>query len=456
MNTIIRRNCVLFLLFLFGVALMLVSCKDEHVHTAGEWENVSEATCTKDGKMEKRCAECGETIDTVWIPALKHTEVVVNGVAPTYTEVGFTAGSRCAVCNESILEREIIPARIVDDWIVLSYEGHNITETAYRYWFAKNKTLFLHAYNNGVDDESFWNTEITDGITYEDFYADYVKSYAEEVAVSLYLFDEYGLTLSSQQIDVVKSGIQGAILSFGGEEQLNAELGKYGMDVSVLEYVYLMEQKVNTLNEWIFRDNGLFAITDDDRSEYYQEHYYSAMWIYVYTDVKLMTDENGNYFVDENGVYKYEELTESEKQEKQMLVNELMKELAAGKDFKELRARYSEEGLDHYAAYPDGIILSVNDYARYGIDMMDMLQNLKVGEYGSFNNGYVTVFVKRLPLKAYSELTEVERALMVDFEEYVREGKKQKITDGRDITYFDEILNKFDVKKIPHWSNISI
>lgn len=338
----------------------------------------------------------------------------------------------------------------------MSFGDYKITEVMYKYWLAKFKTQFLYVYNNSVDTTSFWTTEIEKDYTYEDFIMDYIKFHAKQVLVSMKLFDDYGMSFTSAQKQAIKDKINNLIESYGGKNVLNEELGEMGLNIQTLEKIYYEEAKLETVNEYFFGSKGVLAVNDDDREAYYKENYFCAMWIYIYTDVKLLQDEDGNYFTDENGVYKFEELSDIEKQEKQAKVDELRKHLAAGKDFKALRQEYSEEGLDYHAAYPDGIFLSANDYENYGVDMINMVQSLKENDYGSFNNGYAEVFVKRFPLKDYAKLTEAERKLMVDFEEYVALSKSEKFFDSYEVNSVEEVLNRYDIKTIKGAKNTSI
>ena len=67
------------------------------------------AVCTADGVKTFTCTVCGEE-KTEAIPALGHTVVTDEAVAPTCTEDGRSEGSHCSVCGEVIKAQEILPA----------------------------------------------------------------------------------------------------------------------------------------------------------------------------------------------------------------------------------------------------------------------------------------------------------------------------------------------------------
>ena len=82
----------------------------EHAHAWSEWITVKAATCEEIGLTQRYCTVCFYT-ESQPINALGHTEVLDEAVAPTCTEIGFTEGKHCSVCNKVFVAQEVIPAK---------------------------------------------------------------------------------------------------------------------------------------------------------------------------------------------------------------------------------------------------------------------------------------------------------------------------------------------------------
>lgn len=67
------------------------------------------AACTQDGKIIRRCGNCGAT-EEERIPAPGHDIVIDPGRAANCTESGLTEGKHCAACGQVFAAQERIPA----------------------------------------------------------------------------------------------------------------------------------------------------------------------------------------------------------------------------------------------------------------------------------------------------------------------------------------------------------
>ena len=78
-------------------------------HEYGEWVVLSEATCTTEGKQERKCKHC-EAVQSEVIGILDHSLEKVPGYEATCTEKGLTDGMKCTVCGLVTEEQKDIAA----------------------------------------------------------------------------------------------------------------------------------------------------------------------------------------------------------------------------------------------------------------------------------------------------------------------------------------------------------
>lgn len=78
-------------------------CEHQYTNTV-----TKEATCTEAGEMTLTCSICGDTKTEPIAPG--HTEVELEGKAPTCTEAGLSKGKKCSVCDTIITEQVTINA----------------------------------------------------------------------------------------------------------------------------------------------------------------------------------------------------------------------------------------------------------------------------------------------------------------------------------------------------------
>ncbi len=109
------------LLLFVCASLLFVSCGEEEnnggnpseapscTHEFGAWTEVSPASCTESGVKKAVCTKCGAE-KTEALAALGHSEVTVEGTAPSCTASGLTSGKKCSVCGEITEAQVSIPA----------------------------------------------------------------------------------------------------------------------------------------------------------------------------------------------------------------------------------------------------------------------------------------------------------------------------------------------------------
>lgn len=124
-----KRNLWLVLIQTFVCVIFLSACNttdtpqnDTHIHTFGEWETASEATCTDNGSKVRVC-ECGEK-ETETISALGHNYKSVT-IDPTASSDGYTEHT-CSVCDNIYKDSYIRPIEFTitkDNRELIGYKG---------------------------------------------------------------------------------------------------------------------------------------------------------------------------------------------------------------------------------------------------------------------------------------------------------------------------------------------
>lgn len=89
-------------------------------HNFGDWTVVEAATCTESGSETRSCRRkgCGHEEVRV-VEALGHTSVACPEIPATKNKVGFTGGTYCSVCGETLTQRTEIPKLTNLAWLYI-------------------------------------------------------------------------------------------------------------------------------------------------------------------------------------------------------------------------------------------------------------------------------------------------------------------------------------------------
>ncbi len=191
-------------------------------------------------------------------------------------------------------------------------------------------------YGNSATKDSFWDTwlDLYDNTTYNDHYTSIVLETVKTHLAALALFEERGLELPKSYIEEIDAELEELVEkeADGSKTAFNAIIGEYGVNYEMLREAYIIEAKVDYLQDDLFGADGS-KIGANMIEDYYNENYarfkqiFLRTWEYEYeidrngdlmyftSDGKISydttqtakTNSKGEYVVDEDGnrVYVY-------------------------------------------------------------------------------------------------------------------------------------------------------
>lgn len=324
---------------------------------------------------------------------------------------------------------------------VMTFRENVIDENEYCYMMSNYKAIYLYnLFGMTQDNPSFWTNEISDGITVSDYLSALANSTILSTVLYLGLFDEYGLSLSTEELAAVDAQMDSFIKSAGGKSALNSNLAAYGANVDTMKNVMIDSLKINKLKAYLYGENGIDLATADEIDAYYKEKYMCTKLIFISATKDYEYDENGEMIFDEStNSYKTRDITEEEKAAKKVLFDEACARVDNGEDFDELMEEYTMN-ID-MLNYEDGYYVTESStFLEQAV--MTTLSELEIGESTSLETASGWYIVKRCELRDKAYADEKYTAVMFsDLIDNIHTAKMQKKIEP----YVDEVVMDKDL-----------
>ncbi len=323
----------------------------------------------------------------------------------------------------------------------------SINENMYRFWLSTYKADFLSYYNNSVDSASFWQQMATDDKTTEQYAYELINQNIKYILVGIKLFRDYGLKIDADVSLAINEDIEEKIDFYGGRSSLNTMLAKYGVNVDILKDCYIAEEKLYAVYDYLYGSNGVEAMTDAMLDIYYRENYSHVRYLVIYTEDKIVYDENGDYEFDSDGNVLTDKLSDAERAEKQAKIASAMAELEQGVDFAEVMTEYNEADM---AAYPNGFFISPNELGVFGYALVSETKQMNVGEIRKIEDEGICYIVEKLELTELSKLDDASKSQLASLESYcVQQHYEKKFSAiAEDITVDESIVSKYSLGNV--------
>lgn len=288
--------------------------------------------------------------------------------------------------------------------------GDSVVDTLlYRMWMTQYARTFLSYANEPA--EEFWKAEAAEGIPMKDYVTEIAVSNIKKNLVCMYLFDEFGLTVTKEDEESIDSDLQDMIDSYGGKAKLNAALADYGVNADILREDYVIKLKIDRVYNYLL-DNGMINPSNEDMEQYYESHYARIRYITLML-TKMETSEDGN-------VTSYGSMSEEETAAQKAKADELMAKLDAGADFEEMFDQYNEYDL---TGYENGVYVST-DNAGYSI--ISAALGMEIGEILRVDQNSAIYVIHRLPLEKKPYLNDT-MGQFTDLPDYVEDNCIQNL-----------------------------
>ena len=274
---------------------------------------------------------------------------------------------------------------------VMELGGTVITENMIEFWLSRYKAQFVYYYGDVIcqqydldNIEQFWHIEDEGGSgkTYDEIMSGFIYENAETYLCALYLFDQYGLSLPKETEDEIDAIIDDLCEknASGSKSEFNAMLESYGINRKQLRELYLIDEKVDYLQNYLFGPNGTLGVTKVDKEEYYQKNYVRMRQICFFINERPELDSNGDPVLDSKGNVKYVDMTASETQDARARASEALKKLQMGTEFPSVHNEFDENKQDNQYSS-----IYIGRDSAMGSDpalekIYTELQNMKVGE----------------------------------------------------------------------------
>lgn len=325
---------------------------------------------------------------------------------------------------------------------VMELGGTVITENMIEFWLSRYKAQFVYYYGDAIcqqydldNIEQFWpiKDESGSGKSYDEIMSEFIYENAETYLCALYLFDQYGLSLPKETEDEIDAYIAELCQenASGSKSEFNSILETYGINRSQLRELYLIDEKVDYLQEYLFGANGTLGVTKVDKDNYYRENYVRMRQICIFINECPELDSEGNLVNDSKGNVKYRDMTAAETQAARERADAALMKIHSGTEFPSVHNEYDENTMDD--AYAS--IYMSKDSAMGGDAALEKiyteLQTMNVGDIRLIETESSLHIVQKLELQegAYDDSANVDFFTFYDpelenyitFEAYLRE-----------------------------------
>lgn len=291
-----------------------------------------------------------------------------------------------------------------------------ITENMLEFWLSRYKAYIVTYYLDGKNSSAFWDQKVSGSDkTWNETFTEFIIDNAKTYCAALYLFDELGLSVSDKVVKQIDEEIETLLINQadGNKNTFNEILSQYGVNMDILRELYVLEEKVEFVQEYLYGKNGIEPISTETKEKYYQDNYVRFKHVFLYLNNRPAFDADGNYKYNEDGTVAYREMTEEENNKVREKANGLLADIKAGTlTFEEVLQKHGEDITNE--EYINGYYLS--DDSVYVEEVVKALDDMEVGEVRLVESEYGVHIVRRYELDKGAYDKAANKDFFSDFE----------------------------------------
>ncbi len=330
---------------------------------------------------------------------------------------------------------------------VMTYKDYTVDVNYYTYWLSRFKANFIYNYTDVEDSDEYYDSVISeDGRTAAEVMTDISDDAIKNFLVSEYLCDVYGLKLPSSVLDSVDAELDLLVkeLADGNKNVFNGMAAEFGVNYKMLRDIYIIETKASLFYEF-YAENYIKPDLDDEALENFcKTDYAKADFIYVSTEFKFNTDENGNYIYDDTGSYQIP-YTEAERNAQLAKAAEIGSTVN-GENFNALREQYNEDPAKD--VYKNGYYFYAD--MPYDETVLDAVLKMSPGEIKRIDCSYGVYFMRRLSTEKDAYTKDENADFFEDFETRLIDSifNEMMAEELAKVVINEEAKKGIDIKKV--------
>lgn len=304
-----------------------------------------------------------------------------------------------------------------------------ISENDYFYWLLSYKMSQLQNVG-GTVEEGFWDTPVSEGITVADSIKTAAIDQAVTFAVTDYLFEQEGLSFTSEELTDINKEISSAQAS----SSFASTLKKFGISSSDYTRMYYQQKRYYKVFANHFGTEGLTPVTDEAVRQFYEDEYVRVKHI----QLKL---------VDSAGKALDSATVAAKRTQAQTLLAEALS--ASAEDFDAMISEYSEDSGK--STYPEGYIF--NNTMSFPKEFMTASFEMEVGEVRLVETSAGLHILRKEALEPDTYLTDTRLTQIKAA--YAQQQFSLLVKEKREelgVTFNEKILNKYNVATITYLS----